>query len=210
MIGRTVAVMLTYVAVGLLLAVAMPTHTDLVQSESPESVLRPGAKPAASWTSARVERSDGSPVPTFIEVPAIGVSARIVPAGLDVASGQMEVPPADEVGWYRFGPLPGEAGSAVLAGHVDVPGATRGVFFDLDRLEQGSEVVIHMSDGRAHTYRVVDTTRVAKADLDLERVFANTGPSRVTLVTCGGAFNETEHSYSDNVVSELRPAEKSA
>ena len=57
---------------------------------------------------------------------------------------------------------------------------------------------------------VVDTTRVPKAELDLARIFANSGPVRVTLVTCGGVFNATEHSHVDNVIAELRPVREQA
>ena len=61
-------------------------------------------------------------VPVSISVPAAGVVAPILPVGLK-PSGEMEVPAdVSTVGWYDpiegAGVIPGEAGTAVLAGHV--------------------------------------------------------------------------------------------
>jgi sortase (surface protein transpeptidase) len=62
-----------------------------------------------------------------------------------------------------------------------------------------------MSDGSTREFEVIETTRVPKEDLDVDAVFQNSGPARVTLITCGGAFNQTERTYLDNVVSSLAP-----
>jgi hypothetical protein len=54
-----------------------------------------------------------------LAVPALGVDAPVEPVGIR-DDGQMALPDdVDRLGWYRFGPVPGAEGSAVLAGHVD-------------------------------------------------------------------------------------------
>jgi hypothetical protein len=69
--------------------------------------------PVGSW-----RRLPPSP-PARLEIPAIGVSTTLVRLGL-LADGTMEVPRDDGVaGWFTGGPMPGQLGPAVIAGHVD-------------------------------------------------------------------------------------------
>jgi len=69
---------------------------------------------------------DERAVPVRLRVPALAIDAEIIPVGV-TAVGDYEVPPASQVGWYRFGSVPGEAGSAVLAAHIAWDGVD-GVF----------------------------------------------------------------------------------
>ncbi|CAN5505877.1 hypothetical protein BH10ACT1_BH10ACT1_11650 [soil metagenome] len=141
--------------------------------------------------------------PTRLRVPSLGIDAPIVPVGL-APDRQMEIPPATDVGWYRLGPRPGDAGSAVLAAHVDY-GGRRGAFFDLAGIPVGGEVLVDGPDG---TRRFVVTIReqVAKAEVHLERYFTAEGPERLTLITCGGAFSRSAGHYQDNLIITATPA----
>jgi len=64
-------------------------------------------------------------------------------------------PPVDfvKVGYYREGPMPGDPGPAVLAGHVDDTSGPR-VFFRLRELRAGDPVVITRSNGKDVTFQV--------------------------------------------------------
>jgi LPXTG-site transpeptidase (sortase) family protein len=224
MLGRVSVLIAGYVSVGFLLAVggatgsavADPPRTEaapattttststtlaVVQATTTTTVVR------VPWASARLAEVESSgPIPVSIEIPSIQVSAEVVASGIDDESGQMEIPAtAAQVGWYRFGPRPGEDGSAVLAGHVDMAGQGPGAFFHLDRLVAGDEVEVHLSDGTVQRFAVVETVRVPKDQLNVEAIFSRHGGPRLTLVTCGGAFNHTERSYDDNVVTSLKP-----
>jgi sortase (surface protein transpeptidase) len=110
------------------------------------------------------------------------------------------------VGWYRFGVGPGAAaGSAVLAGHVDDHIQGYGAFHGLARLAVGNPVQVTLADGTVVTYTVSAVTHVAKDALPAGQVFARDGPPRLTLVTCGGAFNRAVGGYVDNVVVTAVP-----
>ena len=50
--------------------------------------------------------------------------------------GQLEIPDETEVGWYRPGSSPGEAGATVLAGHVSW-NRSDGPFLRLAELQAG-------------------------------------------------------------------------
>jgi LPXTG-site transpeptidase (sortase) family protein len=119
----------------------------------------------------------------------------------------MEVPEdVATVGWYRFGPGPGEgAGSAVLSGHVDDRVQGRGAFYRLSDLEPGDPVGVELADGTAVDYRVTLVERIAKEELPVDRLFARDGAPRLTLVTCGGDFDREARSYRENVVVTAEP-----
>jgi sortase A len=60
-----------------------------------------------------------------LQIPSIKVDAAIQYVGL-TGSGSMEVPQGRaDVAWYKFGPRPGDLGSAVIAGHRGRPNAPR-------------------------------------------------------------------------------------
>jgi sortase (surface protein transpeptidase) len=115
----------------------------------------------------------------------------------------MEIPPATEVGWYRLGPSPGAQGSSVLAAHVDYAGE-RGAFFDLASIAEGAEVVVE-GGGTSATFVVTAREQIAKDEVDLSRYFTAEGPTRITLITCGGAFDSGVGHYQDNIIVTAEP-----
>jgi Sortase domain len=167
-----------------------------------------GARAGAAGVGADAGGRHGgvSTVPDRLDLPTLGVRAPVRPVGVD-GDGDLRIP-ADvaEVGWYRFGARPGDpAGSTVLSGHVDSAEQGRGAFFRLRALDPGDPVLVHGSDGRTRTYRVVAREEWPKSDVPLDRLFARTGAARLTLVTCGGGFREDVGSYRDNVAVTAVP-----
>ena len=137
--------------------------------------------------------------PTRLGIPALGVDAPVLPVGVE-SSGTMEVPKdVSTAGWYRFGPLPGARGSAMLIGHVDSRVQGPGIFFGLSRLNLGERIRVEMTEGSTQSFVVVARRSFAKDELPLD-LFSRDGPPRLTLVTCGGGFDEEARSYSHNVV----------
>jgi hypothetical protein len=94
---------------------------------------------------------------------------------------EMEIPGAREIGLYRFGPVPGESGSAVLAAHIAF-NARDGVFRDLDDLEVGGVVEVSYDAGSSKRFRVTETAQYAKDELPIDRVFAKDGAPELTVV----------------------------
>jgi LPXTG-site transpeptidase (sortase) family protein len=116
-------------------------------------------------------------------------------------NGQMDVPDnVTEVGWYKFGPSPGEPGSAVLAAHVDLAGPGRGLFYDLGHVEVGDTVVVTYEDGDERSFQVVARSTYPKLELPLDVIFSRSGDPVLTLVTCGGGFSRSTGRYDSNVV----------
>jgi sortase A len=94
-------------------------------------------------------------VPSQIEIPAIGVNAEIEKVGR-LENVQMGVPQGmDTVGWFEPGLKPGERGNAVMAGHVDSKTGPA-VFFKLDELKNGDEVIVTDQAGDSKVFIVVE------------------------------------------------------
>src|SRR5687768_1091778 len=57
--------------------------------------------------------------PSLLTIPTLDINAAIEHVGLDQQK-RMDVPQdVNNVAWYKLGPLPGQPGNAVLAGHLD-------------------------------------------------------------------------------------------
>ena len=144
------------------------------------------------------------PQPVALSIPELGIDRSVVRAVGVEPNGEYEVPIASEIGWYRFGSAPGEAGSAVLAGHIAYDGEN-GVFSELASVEVGSTVEIVLDDGSTVTYEIVELETYEKTALPFDDIFSETGDDRVVLITCGGEFNPSLRSYESNVVAYAQP-----
>lgn len=137
--------------------------------------------------------------PVRVRAPAAGLDARLTGTGLD-PSGALAVPADPAVaGWYADGPLPGRAGPAVLAGHVDWAGRPA-VFAGVPRLAPGDELVVDRADGTSARFAVQRVVQVPKDRFPAEAVYGPVAGAELRLITCGGAFDPATGSYADNVV----------
>ena len=143
--------------------------------------------------------------PVRVRLPSIGVDSALVDLGVDGAGAL--VPPTDfgSAGWYSGGPVPGEVGPSVIAGHVDSSSGPA-VFFRLAALAPGDEVLVDRADGTTVRFTVSGTERHPKDDFPTEEVYGPTALPVLRLITCGGEFDRDRRSYRDNVVVTARLA----
>lgn len=180
------------------------TAGDDQQAGSPLGDADLSLPPAKDIDELAAAAASSEPVPTTISIERLGLTdTTVLSVGVE-ANGEMTVPPPLDVGWYRFGPTPGEAGSAVLAGHIASNGIP-GAFRYLDRLEPGDLVTIGFDDGSTQTWVVDELFQVDKTALPFDALFARSGPSKLALITCGGEFDYDARSYEDNIVVTASP-----
>lgn len=122
-------------------------------------------------------------VPARLLVPRLDVDAPVVPIG---ATGGVLTPPSDPqtLGWWDDGAVPGaRQGGALITGHTVHTGG--GAFDDLETLRPGDRVRVRTAKGTIR-YAVSGVTIYRKATLarDAARVFRQSGPGRLVLVTC--------------------------
>lgn len=192
--------------------VAADTATDVATGPTPSTAtpdLRDDATagdttPSIPSTPAPPAR----PAPLAVRIAAIGVDAPIVPVGLE-DGGEMEIPErVAEIGWYDpdgLGVVPGTTGTAVLAGHVDSRTQGRGALYDMRDLRTGDTIEVDLDDGTTQRWRITEVIQYPKVDLPLTEIFTWAGPERLALITCGGEFDRTERSYTDNLVVYAEP-----
>ena len=170
-------------------------------SASTASVSTAGSSPAAAARGIRGLVLPAS-TPTHLDIPAIGVSSALMELGLN-ADRTLQVPPLgrdSRAGWYRYSPTPGQVGPAVLLGHVDSAQYGPGVFFELGALRPGQLVSVTRADHSVAVFRVERVVSYAKNAFPTLEVYGNTDHAALRLITCGGKFDLTSHSYENNIV----------
>ncbi|GAB3362271.1 class F sortase [Modestobacter lapidis] len=163
----------------------------------PAVASTPGSPPAPVLLRGPTAPAGATPV--RVSIPAISVESSLADLGVDDAGAL--VPPADfdRAGWFAAGPVPGDVGPAVIAGHVDSRTGPA-VFFRLEELTVGDTVQVTRSDGRDVGFRVTRVAQYPKADFATAEVYGPTTGPELRLITCGGTFDPGRRSYRDNVV----------
>jgi hypothetical protein len=181
--------------------IALPTDALAPGAVAPAATAAPpsdGDVPSIDLSGSPTRAPSTVPVPTKIDIPAIGVHATVLPLGRN-PDGTLQVPARfDVTGWDTGGPRPGDAGPAVIVGHVD---SFRGpaVFFRLRDLVPG-ELISVLGDGGSGQFRVESVVTFAKDQFPTDLIFGPVPDRALRLITCGGSFDDTKHGYRANVV----------
>ena len=161
--------------------------------------LSPLAEKLGPRSSAIVEPQAPRPRPIGLQIETVDVARFPVRAiGLE-PDGQLEIPDETEIGWYRYGATAGQPGATVLAAHVSW-NRTAGPFARLGTVEPGVQIAVTLDDGSVRRYEVIERAIYGKLELPRERLWRNTGPEELVLITCGGDYNPEIRRYRENIV----------
>lgn len=140
--------------------------------------------------------------PTGIQIPRIGASSTLNrTVGVD-GNDVIEVPPVAQpmqAAWYRYSPVPGATGPAVILGHIN-GGGHPGVFARLGEVVKGDQVLVTRSDGKRLTFTVTATELADKALFPSDAVYGDTTGPTLRLLSCGGRLDKIHHRYLDQVI----------
>jgi sortase (surface protein transpeptidase) len=142
-------------------------------------------------------------VPVHLDIPAIGVSTPLMTLGLN-PDGTIAVPPLRPdapAGWYRYLATPGEAGPAVILGHVDTAAAGPAVFYRLRDLRPGDTITVRRLDASTAVFTVGQVVQYPKSAFPTDAVYGPVDHPALRLVTCGGAFDRIHRQYRGNVIA---------
>lgn len=148
-------------------------------------------------------------LPERLLIPRLNIDASVQHLGI-TKSGDMAAPNNFvDVSWYKFGTVPGDVGSAVIAGHEDNALALDGVFKHLEDLELGDDVYVTTEGGARLRFKVVDK-KIYPYNLtgpELEKVFTRADKARLNLITCAGKWLAEAHTNDQRLViyTELVP-----
>ena len=142
--------------------------------------------------------------PTHLVIPSLDLNAAIQAVGV-TADGSMDVAHSySEVGWYKYGPIPGAPGDAVIEGHLDTKISPYAVFYNLNKLRPGDDVQIIDAAGRTADF-VVTGSKSYPYNTTTTEIFGTSagqdaGESYLNLVTCTGAWIKSKKIYDERLV----------
>lgn len=149
--------------------------------------------PFAPETAESIENQEASVIqtvtgkPVQLVIPKINIDTKIQEVGI-TKKGNMATPNNFvDAGWYKYGTIPGNVGSAVIAGHVDNGVALPAVFYNLKELQPGDEIFITNENNELLTF-IVTGSEVYAFDAKADGVFAEDSGKLLKLITCSGVW----------------------
>lgn len=170
----------------------LPLNKKITQSQS--------ASPPKSVSTFEKKQPSLAGLPLRIKIPKIKVDALVEQVGL-TALGAMGTPEnRADAAWYKFGPHPGDVGSAVIAGHYGWKNGKSSIFDNLHMLRAGDKIVIENDQGASISF-VVRESRKYDLKADSSDVFISfDGKAHLNLITCEGTWNKITKTYSSRRV----------
>ena len=202
-----VAVVVLLISLVVVTAGDDPPKVKEVRGDASVSVSAPDEGPSGASTNASLDALTARRTrpPVGLRVPGLGLDATVRPVGVGLDR-QMRLPDDPRVlGWYRFGPAPGDGGSVVLAGHVDSRRFGVGPLAALQTIDVGERIEVVIGSDEVRSYRVDSIETFDRKALP-SAVFARTGPERLRLVTCTGPYLPDTGGYQQNLVVTAVPA----
>ena len=143
-------------------------------------------------------------------VPSAQIRASIVQVGRVGQNGFGAPDNPQVIGWWMFGPAPGEVGNVLLNGHrdfTDIDGNIgTGVCWLLPQTELGDFVIIRDVDAeQSYVYTVTEVASVLWNAPEGVEYLQPSDDAILTLITCEGSFDTDSFNYSNRriVVAEL-------
>ena len=153
-------------------------------------------------------------VPLEVQIPALKINAPVLGVGLSETNVMaapigmaMDDPIWQTVFWYRGSGIPGDVGTATMAGHFDDDLGRPAVFAFLSDLQIGDVIIVKdkrsglevpfivtematYTDQEAAAPDVLARVFGAPAENGIESSSVSAQLSHLTLITCGGAWTE--------------------
>jgi LPXTG-site transpeptidase (sortase) family protein len=139
-------------------------------------------------------------LPMRLMIPVIGVDTSIEHVGL-TTNGEMSTPKDPySAAWYKFGPSPGENGSAVIDGHYGLVNDKPAAFDNLYKLHTGDKLYVEDEQGTTIAFTVRKLQTYSRGD-DSKGVFTSSdGKAHLNLITCAGIWDNASRNYSNRIV----------
>jgi hypothetical protein len=193
----------------------LPQPTELPATPTPAPTPAPTPPPPPPVSYAPVHYAPPRPAPPAypligeFDAPTVGIHLPVVAVG--IVHGAMDAPEGPigsmfwrEAFWLRLGVIPGNPGTATIAGHLDDFDARPAAFWNIRNVHVGDEVVVtRTGDGAVERFRIVETDvwTLAQANTPASRAriygdgTAGDRTSRLTMITCTGRWVNGEYDH---------------
>jgi sortase A len=139
-------------------------------------------------------------MPSRLMIPTLSINAHVQDLGIN-SIGNMQAPDNFvDVGWYKYGTVPGYQGSAVIDGHVDNGLGLPGVFLNLNKIQKGDDVYVQTIGGTMLHFVVADIQAYPYQSVPTNVVFDQNDAARLNLITCDGAWVNGQDTYNERLV----------
>lgn len=137
----------------------------------------------SSTIGAASNKTESQGEPWWVYIPSIDLSTSVKGVGIDV-KGNMDVPSGRtmEVGWYKYGAVPGANGTAVLDAH------NTAAFQDLYMVKEGDEIDVYLTNGEVRKFVVGKAHTYSMTSLSPLTLFAPSDGTDLNLITCAGTL----------------------
>ena len=144
-------------------------------------IFSPFAARASIVTPGTFKTNPSSPL--YLHIPSINLTSSVEGVGID-KKGRMDVPSGrtNKVGWYKYGVVPGNIGTAVLDAH------NTAAFKKLNQVSVGEEIYVMSSSGEWLKFKVTAAKTYSVKNLKPVTLFAPTNSRQINLITCAGTL----------------------
>lgn len=138
--------------------------------------------------------------PVVISIPSINVGAKVEGLGVDKKGKMIAPKSAWSVAWFSGGVKPGDAGNAVMYGHINTTSSPTGIFARLKDVRIGDTIVVTDAAGTVRTFRVTKTAVYPVAKVPMDQLVGSTDARHLNLYTCAGTWSRLFGNYSHRLV----------
>jgi len=157
---------------------------------SPDSAEMPSPPAGLS-----VVESASSTEPTRLIIPSLSINANVQHVGL-AKSGDLGIPSNfTDAAWYKYGPVPGAVGNAIIDGHLDNAVSLPGVFKHLNDIEIGDGIYVTTASGQSIHFKVTGKESLPYNSTSTAQIFGASSTANLILITCGGSWDQAIKEY---------------
>jgi len=148
----------------------------------------------------QIVQSSTTTIPVRFQIPALSIDAKVQDVGI-TKTGAMGIPSNfTDVAWYKYGPVPGAIGNAVIDGHLDNAVSLPGVFKHLADIKTGDDIYVTNAGGQTLHFQVTKTETLDYNATSTSEIFGPSGTANLVLITCEGTWNQSIKEYSNRLV----------
>lgn len=179
----------------------IPTPVEIENPNPLSEALADNTLPTVAEAPAIAQPQQSRPAGTSLTIPAINMSVDLKRTRLDSA-GRLIVPAnANVAAWYDKGPRLGASGTAIVTGHLESTAFQPGVFYNLRKLSPGDRIEAGLPDGTIAVYQVVKLESYNQDNtFPWAKVYSESGPASLRLITCDGYYSKPLGRYTKNLV----------
>jgi sortase (surface protein transpeptidase) len=148
-----------------------------------------------------VVASSTSTAPMRLTIPSLSIDANVQQVGI-TENGAMGIPSNfSDVAWYKYGPVPGAIGNAVIDGHLDNAISLPGVFKYLNAINIGDDIFVSNTSGGQTHFKVTKKETLDYNATSTDEIFEpSTTTPNLVLITCEGTWDQSVRQYSSRLV----------